>query len=114
MSLKIPRTPPFFFGFSSDAMEVIFLLLPELLAPRHVTLPGGDLGDHIREQPERVHRREHRYADQVTHRHHHEDRLHLMPHLDGMTGELVPGHAVHEPGNSLPETRQTPDDDAAH
>src|SRR3989442_13891452 len=89
MSLKTPRIPRFFFGLFSDGVEVIFLLLPEILPARHVALPGRDLRYQVRQEPERVHRRQHRHADQVAHRHHHEDRLHLVAHLERVAGAIV-------------------------
>src|SRR2546428_1529120 len=94
MSLKTPRIPRFLFGVSLDGVEVIFLLLPEILPARHVALPGRDLRHHVRQEPERVHGRQHRHTDQIAHRHHHENRLHLVPHLQGVAGELVPRHPV--------------------
>src|SRR2546422_2592864 len=90
MSLKTPRIPRFLFGLSSDGVEVILLLFPEILPARHVALPGRDLGHHVRQEPERVHRRQHRHADEVAHRHHHEERLHLVPHLQGVAGATGP------------------------
>src|SRR2546425_1217729 len=94
MSLKTPRIPRFFFGLSSDGVEVILLLFPEILPARHVALPGRDLGHHVRQEPERVHRRQHRHADEVAHRHHHEERLHLVPHLQGVAGGHRPRPAL--------------------
>src|SRR2546427_3085940 len=81
MSLKTPRIPPFFFGFAasvirvsvSESVQVVLVLLPELLALRHVPLPRRDLRHDVREQPERVDRRQHRDADQVTERHRSEE-----------------------------------------
>src|SRR5438128_10883498 len=103
MSLKTPRIPPFSYGFTSaairasvsESVQVVLVLLPELLALRHVPLPRGDLRHDVREQPERVDRRQHRNADQVAERHDHEDRLQLMTHLQRVTCELVPRQAVH-------------------
>src|SRR6266581_6949614 len=114
MSLNTPRMPPRFFGFSSEPMEVIFLLLPELLAPRHVPLPRRNLRHDVRQQPERVDRWQDRHAHQVAERHDHEDGFQLVPHLDGMPGELVPRHAVHELGGRLPQTREARREGASH
>src|SRR5438034_1409812 len=113
MSLKTPRIPPFFFGFASSAIgvsvsesvQVVLVLFPELLALRHVPLPRRDLRHDVREQPERVDRRQHRNADQVAERDDHEDRLQLMAHLQRVTGELVPRQAVQALRERAAQTR---------
>src|SRR3989475_12126968 len=104
MSLKTPRIPRFLFGVSLDGVEVIFLLLPEILPARHVALPGRDLRHHVRQEPERVHGRQHRHTDQIAHRHHHENRLHLVPHLQGVAGGTVPP----PPPEKIPERPAPP------
>src|SRR2546422_6077825 len=66
----------------------------EVLLAEHPTLPRGDLGDRVREEPERVVGRKDRDAEHVAHRGEDEEVLHARPRPHGVASHVVGGHAV--------------------
>src|SRR6266581_1813146 len=62
--------------------------------PEHAPLPGGDIGDDVRQQAQRIVWRENRDADQVAHRDQDEEVLHAGPGAQGVARHIVRAHPV--------------------
>src|SRR5574341_576030 len=52
---------------------------------KHAALPAGDLRRHVGQEPQRVVRRQDRHAEQISHRHEHEDGFHGSERPHGVT-----------------------------
>src|SRR6266542_4062519 len=85
-----------FGSLALDAVEVVVVLVAEIPLTKDAALPRGHLGDHVWQQAQGIVRRHDRQTDHVADEGDQEDVLERRAGFDGMSGELVAGHAIGE------------------